>query len=227
MGIISATPGSTQGCGPGGNRRPRLPRRLRKRAPAGVLRARGGGGKRKRPGRARGASTPTGSALPSPMLAARSQALATQAARNPPDWYCHRRQETPVSIPTGSAWLPCSVIRPCSTTTMRSRWARSVCQGWLSPRRCRYRAVAALAKARTTAPHCSQSTSLHNSGEVLPDGRNEHGGGIPADHGRWSRCRRACSSRRRCSSGCRHHSAVISATAIRAEDSSTIAFFVA
>ena len=62
---------------------------------------------------------------------------------------------------------------------------------------------------------------------VLPDGRNEHGGGIPADHGRWSRCRRACSSRRRCSSGCRHHSAVISATAIRAEDSSTIAFFVA
>ncbi len=49
-------------------------------------------GKRKRPGRARGVSTPTGSALPSLMLAARSQALATQAARNPPDWCCHRRQ---------------------------------------------------------------------------------------------------------------------------------------
>ena len=73
----------------------------------------------------------------------------------------------------------------------------------------------------------SRVFGLLNAVRVLPDGRNEHGGGIPADHGRWSRCRRACSSRRRCSSGCRHHSAVISATAIRAEDSSTIAFFVA
>ena len=89
------------------------------------------------------------------------------------------------------------------------------------------RQVVAMWDDRGIAILLGELTTLRQMHLLLPDRLDEHGGGTPVDQGQWSLCRRACSPCRSCSSGCRHHSAVISATAMRAEDSSTIAFFVA
>ena len=62
---------------------------------------------------------------------------------------------------------------------------------------------------------------------LLAGGHGEHVSGSHAEHRSWTRCRCTCPPCRHRSSGCRSHSPVISATAICAEDSSTIAFFCA
>ena len=117
---------------------------------------------------------------------------------------------------------------PWSLPALRREWNRDkgqVAPWWAENSKEAYNSgLDALARALGNFFHARTG---RRKGVVLPDGLDEHGGGTLVDHGRWSSCRHACSPCRRCSSGCRCHSAVISATAMRAEDSSTIAFFVA